>query len=159
MVFEGSSLARSEVPSIFLRFEGDLLRFKRSFLLERGSLLLPRIIWAGVGWGGTLFLFWNMRWGIFLFCLKTGGRTRFLSLKVRGGSFFLSVCSLASVENVKGAVRISFLYLKRKEVSSCRLRGKQSCLLSWSWRGLSALLRWSSLSCKEWEPIIPLQMS
>ena len=42
--------------------------------------------------------------------------------------FFLSICSLPFFETVKETVRISCPYLERKEVSSCRPRGKRSSL-------------------------------
>ena len=42
--------------------------------------------------------------------------------------FFFSTCSLPSFEEVKGIV--SILYLERKEVPSCRLRGKRCSLVS-----------------------------
>ena len=47
-----------------------------------------------------------------------------------------------------GIGRIISLYLERKEVSFCRLRGKRSSLLSREVGGdLSVFLRWSSLLC------------
>ena len=49
-------------------------------------------------------------------------------------------------QEVKGIGRISFPYLERKEVSSCRLKGKRSSLLSRHLGGpVCFLLRWGSL--------------
>ena len=55
-----------------------------------------------------------------LFFCSTGWRT----------PFFSNASSLPSFEEVRGIVTILFPYLERKEVSSCRLRGKQSSLVS-----------------------------
>ena len=55
-----------------------------------------------------------------LFFCSTGWRT----------PFFSNASSLPSLEEVKGIVTILVPYLERKEVSSCRLRGKRSFLVS-----------------------------
>ena len=59
--------------------------------------------------------------------------------------FFFSACSLPFFQEVQGIGRISFPYLERKEVSSCRLRGKLSSLLS---RDVSYLERKAVSSCR-----------
>ena len=56
---------------------------------------------------------------------RLGDRIRLLCLMLGRSSFFFSTCSLPSFEEVKGVVTIFFPYLERKEVSSCRLRGKR----------------------------------
>ena len=63
-----------------------------------------------------------------LFFCSTGWRTR----PGLGGAppFFSNASSFPSLEEVKGIVTILVPYLERKEVSSCRLRGKRSFLVS-----------------------------
>ena len=65
-----------------------------------------------------------------MFCLKARGEDQTSLFEGCGElhPFFLRACSLPFFEQVEEIVRISFPYLERKEVCSCRLRGKRSSL-------------------------------
>ena len=101
-----------------------------------------------------------------LFFCSTGWRTGpEVFVWCLGGAppFFSNASSLPSFEEVKGIVTILVPYLERKEVSSCRLRGKRSFLVSrevgeacpsvFEMELLSVSLDWGKLSvssCRRW---------